>query len=154
MSLSVYEARVRILAHLAVRLEQWREATTPYDLFPMYDSRQIEHLTYALGMLSTDVQSSRQSPTTGLPAITRIGLRWAYRLRADAMSLDYGLALGEEQRVLEALATIATESGDPQLRVRLLGATRRVVPTSDGSAAAALLVCDVQGEIMHHYPLS
>jgi len=155
VSLAVDQIRSRvILGALASLGAEWRESRIPYDLFPSYDSRTIEHKALCVGILSTDFLPSRQSSATGIPATTRLGLRWAWRLRVDGLSDDYTAALVGEQTVCKALAGLEAAAGNPGLRLHLISASRRVVAATESSAAAALFVGDIQCEIVHHYPIA
>lgn len=157
MSLAVDQIRSRVTTRVLAALgSTWRESLTVYDLYPSYDTRQIEHLSLTVGVLSTDVQQpSRQVASVGMPAITRIGLRWSYRLRTDGMSSDYDAALVAEQLVAKALASCAVSpTSNPKLAPRITSLSRRVVTASDGTGTGTLLTGEILADVFHHYPIA
>ena len=95
--------------------KQWRQSPAGYDLFPN-DSTKYAHLAFAVGAPSTEYTFPKQTyrasrgAEDGAMAVTVIGIRWTYRIRADAQVADYDLALQAEAVLMTALQDTSRES--------------------------------------------
>ena len=142
---------VRNAINAALSSSGWRESRHPYDMLtPSYlpDGREIEHRGYAVGMLSSRFTSEmRQRNQTSTLATSIVGVRWAYRLRADSPPTngDYDAALDAQQDLVAAVRGMIETQGQ---QGRITTASQMVGP--DGLASFGELAI----EIIHHYPLT
>lgn len=116
--------RTTLLNHLATTPAtgdpsgSWEHSGFVYDVFPIAAPREGIHLRYSIGILDTEPATPRrQRPTEGMPANTRIGVRWAYRIRKDEQSDDYQDALIAEQVLLSHLLLVSRTDGVGSLYV-------------------------------------
>lgn len=142
--LTARDVRQRIIDSATAALG-WQLSRHAWDDFPgSPDSRHLEHLGFAVGLLTTEpIQLERQRRTVGTVCNTEVGVRLGFRLRADAVSADYNAALDAEA---DMLAQLRDTSRDPELDVRLGRVSRRVEDL--------FFVADINCYVMHRIPLS
>lgn len=120
----------------------WRESRWAYDLFPGPDPRDTLHLGFAVGCpSSTPHPRSRQRPQL-IVTTTRVGIRFAFRMRGDSQVDDYDDALVAEGQLMSAV----TDAPNVQLwSPRWVGTPiRRVV--GDGT----VFYGEVQYDVLHN----
>jgi hypothetical protein len=123
----------------------WSQSRVGYDQFASRDSGEIEHHSFALAVLSTEAQGERRPVGPGCFAITELGVRWAHRLRAEAVAFDTAEAHDAE---IELVAAIQATAKNPDLQPQFLTASRST--TRDG----LVLLGELRWSVPHRYPLS
>lgn len=143
------DLRRAVKAHLAEELPEWRTARVHPDLFPLMETRQFEHRTYAVGVMDSEGVVPRDRQVLGRGAIvsTTIYVRTAVRLRADAVDGDIDRALDLEAEVVAALGRLKARPVDP-IPLRIERVTAREA-TEDGLVQLAEIQCAVE----HFHPL-
>jgi len=145
--LPVSTVRTRISTAITGALSDYKESRHSYEDFPTADSRQIVHQSFAVGMLSTipeDVDV-RQRLDKGSMVHTVVGIRVAYRVKADATVLDTNASLDAEHEVIKATMTTDRSGG---LTTRLLGVdSRRTI-------GKTIRISDIRFRLTHRFALS
>lgn len=143
---SALRARIATAINTDLAADGWTESRYAYPLFPGQDSRLIVHLGYAVGLISTTpVRPDRQAQSFGAVVQTTVGVRFAHRLRADAMVADYDAALDAEGDLL--ISVMGSSQTDGQ--VVLQGVTTRDV-VADGT----LYLGEIRFTVLHTYAIA
>ena len=123
----------------------WRVSRHSWDHFrELRDSRTIAHHSFAVGMPVGDgTIAARQHAGVGNLTREDLSIRWAHRLRADAMSADYQAALAAEVLLVAALKSIDT------LAIRVGTRHERIVTPDERT-----FIGEVRGTLIHYYPLA
>lgn len=153
MALTVRQVRGNIAAAITSALGAggWKESRTNYDLFPQ-DARDTAHKSFAVGVPSSapaalDRQNNRGGTTErGAVTTTVAGVRFCFRLRADAQVADYDDALTAEAALIAAVLELEAQAG---MSIRLLRVPLRTGAAGDGTAFLGQL----DFEILHRMPL-
>lgn len=123
----------------------WRESRHPYDLFPGPDSAEIEHHGFAISLVSTTpLEGDRQVPALGVLAITEFAVRFAHRLRADAVAVDLREAYDAETALV---AAVKSTGPNPVLHIHLLSVARST------ARSGTVFVGECRFQVGHRYPL-
>lgn len=145
--LPVSTVRSRMADAITTTLTDYKISRHSYDDFPRADTRQIVHRSFALGMLSTAPEpvDVRQRLDKGSMVHTFVGVRVAYRIKADATVADIDAAMDAEQAVIQAVMTTNRSGG---LTTRLEGVdSRRVV-------GQTIHISDIRFRLTHRFALS
>lgn len=139
-----------LVATVAAQLPTWNLSRFVWDAFPALDSRQLGHLSYAVGSLGMDVQDDfrQRSPSaTGgfAQVISYWSIRYSYRIRADPQSTDYQAALSQSDVLSSALLL---HDRDPAVHMRLTGYEQFVV-----AGDFTTFIGDVRMSLFHKFPL-
>jgi len=145
--LPVSTVRSRMADAITGALTDYKISRHSYDDFPTADTRQIVHRSFALGMLSTvpEPVDVRQRLPYGSMVHTVVGLRVAWRVKADATVEDIDAAMDAEQSVIQAVMTTNRAGG---LTTRFEGVeSRRVV-------GKTIHISDIRFRLTHRFALS
>lgn len=124
-----------------------------YDLLPLVPTRQTAHKGYQIAILATraygppDKQRNRGSGAALQKgnAVSRVGVRFLYRLRADSQNADYSAALTLEPTIIAAVTNTNSalyQSIAFATHTRWIETTRLVV--AEGQYLLSTHVFDVQ----------
>jgi hypothetical protein len=128
-----------------LKAEPWKQSRHQWkDFFQLPDTRQREHLAFAIGYPATDFQRGRQRPSEGLQSDTGISIRWCYRIRAAHTVIDMRSAYAAEQHLV---ALIKATPKDPGLSLVFRRLDR---PTNDQDLA---FLGEILLTVNHYYPL-
>tara|TARA_R110000824_G_scaffold123456_2_gene281339 strand:+ start:1303 stop:1752 length:450 start_codon:yes stop_codon:yes gene_type:complete len=145
--LPVSTVRTRISTAITGALTDYKESRHSYEDFPTADSRQIVHQSFATGMLSTapDDVDVRQRLDKGSMVHTIVGLRVAFRVKADSTVVDTNASLDAEHAVIKATMATPRMGG---LTVRFLGVdSRRTI-------GKTIRISDIRFRFTHRFDLS
>ena len=143
------DVRQRVEAQVVAELggAGWRASRYAYDLFPGPDSRQVEHLAFAVGVPRTTPEAlDRQSRALGITVRTGLGVRFTCRLRADAQVGDFDAALDHE---VDLIRCVHAALKNPEFSIRYTGTTLRQV-LADGT----VWYSETSWEVLHRLPLT
>ncbi len=146
-ALPVSTVRTRIAAAITSALTDYRISRHSYDDFPAADTRQIVHQSFAIGMLSSAPEpvDVRQRLSKGSMVHSVVGLRVAYRVKADATVADIDLATDAEHAVIKAV--MATDrSGGLTTRFEAVESRRIIGKT--------IHLSDIRFRLTHRFALS
>jgi len=146
-ALPVSVVRARVASAITAALAQYRESRHSYDDFPSADARQIVHRSFAVGTLasSPDADDVRQRLDKGVMVHTVIGVRAAFRVKADATVEDIDLATDAEQDVIKAVMNTDRNGG---LTARFEGVdSRRII-------GKTIHLSDIRFRLTHRFALS
>ena len=95
----------------ALRPHGWRESAYAFGLMQDQESSHHEHLTYTVGLPSSEQLPGNQRRYVGW--LTTVGIDAVCRVRPDAQVQDYDRALQAEMQMVEALAAVKDVCGLP-----------------------------------------
>lgn len=143
MSLSPSALRQSIESALTANLTGWTKSNMVLDVFPGADTRDIEGLSFVVGLGESTMTPGRQRPG-GSVTNTQVIVKLARRIRPAAAPEDYDDALDKEQ---DLLSVLSATSGTGHQRPTVETVEREVV--NDGHLFVSTVTCYV----LHAYPL-
>jgi hypothetical protein len=118
MSIQVSAIRQRIAAKLD-ELSGWKEAPLSLEEFP---NNYFQHQRFVVGITETVVHTpERKRRTEGVWVHTAIIVKWAYRIREDAVAADNDAALDAEHDIIKKVM----EASQADVGIQLDSARRR-----------------------------
>lgn len=144
LALSAIRTRIATRVTAALGASGWRVSRYTYDQFPG-DTRLIEHLDFAVGVLRSDVEPlDRRRRSVGAQVETAVAIKYTHRIRPDAAVADYDAALDAEQALVQAILGVSLAD----MTMRWTGAPSRSL-VADGT----LFLGEVTFVVRHGYAL-